>query len=143
MPSSLSSPSDFDKIASFHQPIAANGLYWTAPIPDDALTLSADGKSASVEVRDYRVVDQPKFPKPGPDYHASLDFRITWRAEGRLIPYTQPKLKYSLEFYRAHAQIEYTARIPSRNLVITSAPLRTSDSVFAVMGRERNGSFFR
>lgn len=78
----------------------------------------------------------------GPVYRASLDFRITWRAEGRLIPYTQPKLKYALEFYRANAQIEYTARIPSRNLVITSSALGTSESVFAVMGRERNGSFF-
>lgn len=143
MPSSLSSPSDFEKVASFHQPIAANGLYWTAPVPDDAVTLANDGKSASVEVHDYQVIDQPRFPISGPTYPTALDFRITWRAQGRLIPYSQPKLKYALEFYRASAQIEYTARIPSRDLVITSSPLETSESVFAVMGRERNGSFFR
>lgn len=142
MPSSLSSPSDSQKVASFHQPIAPNGLYWTAPIPDTGLTLSPDGRNAAVTVRNYPLVDQPSFPKPGPTYAAEVDFKITWTARGPRIPYSQPVQGFQLEFHSAQARIEYVARVPSRDLVITSDPIETSDSVFAMIGTERNGTFY-
>lgn len=96
----------------------------------------------SVTVRNYTVIDQPSFPKPGPTYRASLDFTLRWKAIGERIDYSQPKLRYGLEFHHARCQVEYTARIPSRGLVITSDPLHSSDSVFAMMGTERNGRFY-
>ena len=142
MPSSLSSPSDFDKVASFHQPIAADGLYWTAPVPHDGVTISQDGRTMTVTVRDYTVIDQPTFPKSGPTYRASLDFTLRWTAIGEPVHYSQPKLRYRMNFRHARCQVSYTARIPSRGLVITSGPLESSDSVFAIMGTESNGSFY-
>jgi len=142
VPSSLSSPSDFQKVASFHQPIAANGLYWTAPIPDSALRLSDDGRTASVTVKKYRLTDQASFPKPGPTYAAEVDFTITWEAEGPRIPYSQPVLEFRLDFHRAKARISYVARVPSRGMIITSDPIETSDTVFAMIGTESNGSYF-
>lgn len=142
MPSSLSSPTDADKVASFHQPIAPNGLYWTAPVPESGVTISSDRRTATVAVSNYPVIDQPTFPKPGPTYQASLDFKIRWTAIGRLIGYSQPGNRYRLAFYHAKCQIAYTARVPSRGLIITSDPLETSDSVFAMIGDERNGQFY-
>jgi hypothetical protein len=139
----LSLPADTQKIARFHQPIAANGLYWTAAIPHDGFRLSKDGRSARVDVRNYAVLDQPKAPvSMEPTYRAILDFQITWKAHGPLIGYTEPKKRYKLRFYAATAQIAYTARVPERNLTITSDPIETSSSVFAMMGTENNGVFF-
>ena len=138
----MSSPSDFDKVASFHQPIAPNGLYWTAPVPASGVKISPDGGTMTVTVRDYTVIDQPTFPKPGPTYRASLDFTLRWTALGEVVNYSQPKLKYKMEFRQAKCQLTYTARIPSRGLVITSDPIETSDSVFAMMGTGRNGVYY-
>ena len=39
----------------------------------------------TVTVRDYPVVDQPTFPKPGPAYRASLDFTLRWTALGEVV----------------------------------------------------------
>lgn len=131
------------KIASFHQPIAPNGLYWTGSIPASGLTLSQDGRSANVTVRNYAVLDQPKAPvSMDPSYQAVLDFQITWSAHGPMIGYTEPKKRYRLRFFAASAKIAYTARVPERNLVITSDPIETSSSVFAMIGTESNGVFF-
>jgi hypothetical protein len=138
----LSSPSDADKIASFHQPIAPNGLYWTAPVPESGVEISNGGRTISVTVAHYAVIDQPSFPKPGPEYAASLDFTLRWTAIGERIAYSQPKGRYRLDFRHARCQVAYTARIPSRGIVITSDPLESSDSVFAMMGTEHNGSFY-
>ena len=67
----------------------------------------------TVTVRDYPVIDQPTFPKPGPAYRASLDFTLRWTALGEVVNYSQPKLKYKLAFRQAKCQLSYTARIPS------------------------------
>ena len=39
-----------NKIHDFHTPIAPNGLYWVAVIPDGGLEISADGRRAELEV---------------------------------------------------------------------------------------------
>ena len=96
----------------------------------------------TVTVRNYTVIDQPKFPKPGPTNRASLDFTIRWTAIGEVVNYSQPIARYRLMFRHARCQISYTARVPALGLVITSDPIETSDSVFAMMGTEANGSFY-
>lgn len=142
MPGSVSLPGPSDQIHSFHQPIAANGLYWTTPIAPGDLHISPDGLSAWVEVNNYAVIDQPTFPKPGPSYQAEVSLRATWQGVGPLLAHTDPKGKYRVQFRKANAQIEFVATVPSQNFTFTSAPIGTSESVFAMMGFDRNGVFF-
>jgi hypothetical protein len=138
----VSLPGPADQIHSFHQPIASNGLYWTSPIPASGLYISPDGSFASVEVNDYPVIDQPKFPKPGPTYQAKVSLRATWRAVGSTVAHTDPVGKYRVQFRKANAQIEFTATVPSLGFTFTSSPIGTSESLFAMMGHDQNGMFF-
>lgn len=138
----MSLPGPAAKIHSFHQPIASNGLYWTAPIPASGLYVSPDGSFASVEVNNYPVIDQPTFPKPGPTYQARVSLRATWHAIGSMLAFTNPMGKYQMQFRNANAQIEFTVTVPSLGFTFTSSPIGISESLFAMMGHEQNGMFF-
>ncbi len=138
----MSLPTRTDQIHSFHQPILPNGLYWTTFIPDSALRISPDGRDARLEIRDYPVIDQPKFPQTEPTYQATVSLTATWHGSGSLIGYTDPAAKYRITFYPADARIEFTASVPSIGFSFTSDPLAGSESVFAIIGTDRNGSYF-
>lgn len=138
----MSLPSRADQIHSFHPTIAPNGLYWTVAIPSDALRLTADGRQAEFEVRDLAVIDQPTAPLPGPTYPAVVSARARWRGSGDLLGFTDPANRFRLQFYRAEAWVEFTAEAPDLGFRFTSAPLPTSESLFAMLGSERNGAFF-
>ncbi|GAC1444995.1 MAG: hypothetical protein NVSMB52_05010 [Chloroflexota bacterium] len=138
----MSLPGPADQIHSFHQPIASNGLYWTSPIPASGLHISPDGSFASLEINDYPVIDEPKFPKPGPAYEARVSLRATWHAVGPRLARSDPMGKYKVQFHKANARIHFTASVPSLGFTFTSDPLATSESVFAMMGHDRNGVFF-
>jgi len=142
VPGSVSLPAPTDQIHSFHQPIAPNGLYWTSAIPAQGLYVNHDGSFAALEIRDYPVIDEPMFPKPGPVFQARVSLRATWHAVGPVLAHTDPMGKYRVRFRTAKARIEFTATVPSLNFTFTSAPIATSESVFAMMGHDQNGVFF-
>lgn len=131
-----------DQLHSFHQPIAANGLYWTTAVPPDALDVRADGRAATVELEDYPVIDQPTAPLPGPTYDARVSLRVNWQGDGKLLGFTDPGNEFRIQFYPAEATIEFTATVPSLGFRFVSDPQPTSESVFAMIGTDRNGTFF-
>ena len=51
-----------NEIHDFHPPISDSGLFWTIPVPEGGLTLSADGTSFALEMRNISLIDQPRFP---------------------------------------------------------------------------------
>jgi len=138
----VSLPGRADQLHSFHQPIAPNGLYWTTAIPSSALQVSADGRFVSVEVHDYPVIDEPKFPLPGPTYDARVSVRAVWQGSDQLLGFTDPVNQFRVQFYRASAQIEFQATVSSLGFSFTSDPLPTSGAVFAMIGHDQNGTFF-
>lgn len=142
MPGSVSLPAPTDQLHSFHQPIAPNGLCWTSAIPASGLQVSHDGSFAAVEVTDYSVIDEPKFPMPGPMYAARVSLRARWHAFGSVLAHSDPMGKYRVRFRTANAQIEFTATVPSLGFTFRSAPIGTSESLFAMLGHDQNGVFF-
>ncbi len=139
----MSFPSVNDQLHSFHQPIASNGLFWTTPIPDDALRISKDGQVAEVVVCDYPVIDQPKFPAPGPTYQATVSVRIRWKGLGPEIGWSNPQEQYQIAFHRATASIVFEASVPELGFSFMSRDYDNSESLFAMIGKERNGFFFQ
>jgi len=125
-----------------HPDIAPNGLFWVVPVPDGALTLSADGRRATLELRDIAVIDQPRFPVRTPSTPATLSFRIVWDAVGEQATFTNTAKHFRLNAAPATAQLEATIVVPATGFTWHSDPLETSKADFAIIGNEANGFFF-
>jgi len=123
--------------------IAPNGLFWTVPMPEQALTLSPDGLSAAVRLRDFPVLDQPKFGvSTVPTYAARLDLDMSWQAHGSAMGVTNPAHTYRLRFHLATARIAMRITVPQTGFTFISDPAETSQTIFAMLGHDQNGLFF-
>jgi len=132
-----------DQIHDFHPPIAPSGLYWVVPIPDHALTLSANGTSATLEMRDVAVVDQPRWPAlDAVATPASMTFKMVWTSTGEHVTYDDPSKHFRFIGARATCQMEAQVDVPSIGFSWKSDPLATSKSDFAIIGDEVNGRYY-
>jgi hypothetical protein len=141
-PQSLTEPAKTQKIHDINPGIASNGLFWTVPMPDDGLRLSADGLTASVHLRDFLVEDQPHFPNTQPTHAARISMDLSWQAEGRQMGISDPMNHYRLLFHKANAQVALQVTVPEIGFTFTSAPADTSETVFAMLGYDQNGIFY-
>src|SRR5207249_7378588 len=113
-----------NQIHDFHPPIAPSGLYWVVPIPKGDLVISPDGQTATLEMENVAVVDQPKWPRldavgtPG-----IMDFRMIWKATDEKIIYDDPQKQFRVEGYRATVQLEAQVKVPSIDFSWKSDPL--------------------
>jgi len=97
----------------------------------------------NIPILDYHDIPNAIFgggPAPIP---GSVSFKIAWSGvkERVNIKNTDPVYGgFAGEFVRNNAQMEWTATVGDFQFV--SAPLATSSSAFAEIGKERNGIFF-
>jgi len=132
-----------DKIHDINPGIAHNGIFWTVPMPDGALTLSPDGLSASVRLSDFPVLDQPKFGADTiPTYAARISLDMSWQAYGPPLGVSDPRNKYRLQFHLATARIAMRIMVPEIGFTFISDPAATSQTIFAMIGHDQNGMFF-
>ena len=114
-----------------------------APVSEGGLTLSPDGKTATLVMKNVPIVDQPKWPamdagvKPG-----SMDFKLVIKAGNEPVKYENPKEWYRFTGFKATAQLEATIRVPSLKFQFKTDPLEKSSASFAVMGEEVNGKYY-
>lgn len=109
-------------------------------VPDSALTVSADGKSAIVQLTDIPIVDQPKFPVEDPTTAATISLKVTFAATSQAVSYVDPALNFAVTGFAATSQVEFTAKVPSSGFTLKSdAPASSS---FGVIGNEVNGKYF-
>jgi len=117
--------------------------HWTTPVSPASLSLSPDGRSATLTVSDLAVVDTPKFPFAGPTNQATVTYKATWTAMGDLQELVNTDLRYRVHFYRAQSRIEWSTQIPELGFSFTSDAIETSQSPFALLvTREVNGVYF-
>jgi hypothetical protein len=118
-------------------------MYWVAPVPDDGLTFSADGKTATLVMKNVPVVDQPKWPAMDAEVTpAFMDFKLVFKAGGEPVKYEDPTRMYRFTGVKASAQLEATVRVPSIGFEFKTDPLQKSNADFAVMGEEVNGKYY-
>ena len=139
----------------FNGGIAPSGLTWTIQVPDSALTVSQDGKEATLHVESASVVDDlQRFG--GANIPATISFDITWTATGPRDHYrsgstdpTDPR-NFDGKFRIALA----TGTLSGSNAegfsfaTVDSASTAKVSSVLGIpgwaeMGIERNGSFLK
>ena len=76
-------------------------------------------------------------PAPVP---ATVSFNVRWFGREDRVKIVNAAQGFRGTFIRNQAQMDWSATVGDFHFV--SAPLETSSSVFAEIGRERNGSFF-
>jgi hypothetical protein len=132
-----------EQVHDFNGGILASGLFWTVPVPDDALQVSRDGRRAVLDARDVPVIDSFQFFGPN-QIAATASFRIEWRAigpfeergEGRSVPETDIAA-FSGDIARAASRITATGE----EWGFEFRSQGDTDGGYAQIGRTRNGIF--
>ena len=113
------------------------------PVPKGGLIISPDGLTATLEMKNVAVVDQPKWPAlDAVGMPAIMSFRMIWKATDEKIIYDDPQKQFRVEGYRAAAQIEAQVKVPSIGFSWKSDPLSASQANFAIIGDEVNGRYY-
>jgi hypothetical protein len=123
--------------------IAPSGLYWVTTIPDGALTVSDDGRRASLVINRLELIEQGQWPAhDAPAVAARMSYRIEWVATSEPADFVDPAKQVRFSGFRATARLEASVEVPSTGFSWTSDSLATSSASFAVIGDEANGRFF-
>jgi hypothetical protein len=120
-------------------------VFWTVRIAPDAVKVHLGDGTASLRLTDFKVFDDHNFQnsikgdgaKPVP---ATVSFDVRWSGVTRRVKVRDQKNGYAGKFVENTATVEWSAK--ETGFAFTSDPAKTSKSVFAVIGHERNGVFF-
>ena len=124
----------------------AAGLFWTIHIPADDVDVDLHRATATMRVEDADVEDYHTLKNAlldGPSDPASVSFVIRWQGETARVEVRDFELGFAGQFIEDSATVEWSASVPSTGFSFTSDPATTSKTVFAEIGSERNGVFFR
>ena len=113
------------------------------PVPSSGLSFSADGKTATLQMTNVPIIDQPRWPAMDAEStRAFMDFKLLFKSGDEAVKYEDPMRQYRFEGFKASAQLEATFRVPSIDFSFKTDPLETSKTDFAVMGTEVNGRYY-
>ncbi len=138
---------------SYDPGLLPTGTFWITPIPEDAVEVDFDEGEAELRVRDVCVLDaltvanslNPAHPRGL--FRALINsLRIRWSGLKRTVPgFRDSTNKFAGDFLETSATIEVTATTPPETgpgfRFLSDAP-ETTETLFAQIGRERNGGFF-
>jgi hypothetical protein len=112
-------------------------------VPESGLQISADGRSATLEIKDLTVIDQPRWPAyDAGATPAKMSFRVIWQATSEPVLYEDKLKHFKVEGFRAIAKAEAAVEVPSLNFSWKSDPIETSIAGFAIIGTEVNGRYY-
>jgi len=135
------------QIVDFNPGIAPSGLFWTTRLDESTVSHVHPGdgeavyKAENVSVYDFHDIPNALFgggPAPVP---AVVSFTVKWFGDRIRANVNNPANGFAATFVRNEAQMEWSATSGGYRYV--SAPLHNSESSFAEIGHERNGSFYR
>ena len=113
------------------------------PVPTSGMTFSADGRTATLQMTNAAIIDQPRWPAMDAETTpAFMDFKLVLKAGSEPVTYEDPARQYRFEGFKASAQLEATFRVPSVGFTFKTDPLEQSSCDFAVMGEEVNGRYY-
>jgi hypothetical protein len=132
-------------VHDFNPGIEQSGLFWTSVVALDNVRVNLNTGRATLEVRNLHMKDYFNLenatvgggPRPRP---AVVSYRVEWTATGPATDFDNPAQQYRGTLRSAAAQMAWSARTPEFDFV--SAPIATSTTDAALLGHERNGSFY-
>ena len=124
--------------------ISSTGLFWTMALPEESLEVDFGNGRAEFRVERARIQDYGNFVNSlfgGPSEPATVSFEVHWAGRSPRQRVVDPAGEMEGQFIRNAATMEWSATTAKYEFV--SQPARTSSSLFAEIGHERNGAFFR
>jgi hypothetical protein len=94
----------------------------------------------ALHLKDYYTLENSFVGNIGQPTPAVMSFTVVWNAIGSVNQYDNPAQKFRGKFRDALAYMEYSGR--AGDFEFQSAPLTSSTTVAAEIGRESNGSFY-
>jgi hypothetical protein len=127
--------------------VHATGIaaFWTAVLPSDNVNVDLDAGTATLEVHNIHLKDYFDFENAligdiGHPTPAVVSFKVVWNAAGGVNVFNNAAQQFRGEFRDTSAHMEYSGR--AGDFEFQSAPLVSSTTVAAELGRESNGSFY-
>lgn len=114
------------------------------PVPAEAVNVRLESGRASLRLAHRRIPDFGNILhalRGDPSEPAEVSFDVRWRDVIRRRDLRDADVGFEGHFVENHAAIAWSARQAGFEFV--SDPMETSQTVFAVIGRERNGVFFQ
>jgi hypothetical protein len=136
-----------DQVHDFNPGVAADGLFWTMPIPRKSIAIDLAAGTAAfhmahVPIPDFHDIVNSLSANPTTT-HGMVSFDVRWQATGALTTLSDATNGFTGEYRPSAATIAWSAQEPSKHFQFTSDPAATSTTVnTAVIGHERNGRFF-
>jgi hypothetical protein len=131
-------------VHDFHPPITGAGLYWVVPVPSGALTWGDGGRSATIEMRDVQVIDQPKWPAHRAQTSpARMSFKMIFEATDKAVTYDDKAQRFRVTGFLATCRMKARVEVPSIGFTWRSDPIdKCPPAAFAVIGDEVNGKYY-
>lgn len=112
-------------------------------VPEAALTIGADGRRATLTLRDLAVIDQPGWPEHGATpTPAVMSFTAVWEANDEPVEYEDRDRRFRVRGWRAAARLQASVDVPSLGFSWRSDPIEASSAAFGIIGEEVNGRYF-
>ena len=113
------------------------------PVPKEALTVSEDGRTVTLQMKNVEVADQPLWP----ELHAAmrpakLSFRLVLTATEEKITWDVAERQFRFGGHKAKAQLEASVEVPTLKYSWKSEALEKSTADFAILGKEENGKLY-
>ena len=124
--------------------IALTGLFWTMAVPEKSVEVDFGTGRAELRVQRAEIEDYGSILNSlsgGPSEPATVSFEVHWAGRSPRQRVVDPAGEMEGQFIRNAATMEWSATTAKYEFV--SQPARTSSSLFAEIGHERNGAFFR
>ncbi len=112
-------------------------------VPPSSVTVDLDTGSASLAVSNLAVEDYHDLAnalKDGPSVPATVSFHVAWSSMTRRVKIRDTSSGFAGQFVENTATIAWSAT--EAGFSFQSDPASTSTSMFAEVGKERNGVFF-
>ena len=114
-----------------------------APVPKGGLKISGDGKTATLEINNLAVIDQPKWPAlDSRTTPAKMSFKVVWKATDKPANLDDASKHFRFTGFEASAQLAARVEVPSIGFSWKSDPISTSSASFAIIGEEVNGRYY-
>ena len=128
----------------FDPGIAPSGLFWTVPVSPGGAQFDLTAGTASLTVPNVPLLDYGTVPNAlmhGKFTPATGSLQVTWKASGAPVPMHDDKVGWGGAFMPATATCSWSAQTTGFSYV--TDPASTSKTIFATLGREMNGSYYK
>ncbi len=132
------------QIHDFSPGVSETGLFWTVPVAPDTVVFDDALDSVSLRIPSLDMPDAFNLANSlaeGPSVPGNVAFEVVWTATGPAEPVRSEAHGFAGEFRTAAATVAWSGRTEQARY--DSDPAERSRTVFAAVGRERNGAFLR